>query len=126
MRASIAVPKSGRARSAARHRERTEARLPTRRLPQSTTRTSGYADRTTVGATTAANGNYAVASCGPTLGRHGNETIRAVIRTQGHQLVPFFCECSEAGCGQALWLALADYDEHARVGDPLLVEGHAC
>ena len=103
--ANIAVPKSGRARSAARHRERTEARLPTRRLPQSTTRTSGYADRTTVGA---------------------NETIRAVIRTQGHQLVPFFCECSEAGCGQAIWLALADYDEHARVGDPLLVEGHAC
>ena len=122
--ASIAVPKSGRARSAARHRERTEARLPTR-LPQSTTRTSGYANRTTVGAT-AANGDYAVVSRGPSLGRDGNETIRAVIRTQGHQLVPFFCECSEAGWGQALWLALADYDEHARVGDPLLVEGHAC
>jgi hypothetical protein len=125
MMANIAVPKSGRARSAARHRERTEARPPARRLPQSTTRTSGYANRTTVGAT-AANGDYAVVSRGLSLGRHGNQTIRAVIRTQGHQLVPFFCECSEAGCGQALWLALADYDEHARVGDPLLVEGHAC
>ncbi len=122
---SIAVPQSGRAHSAARHRERTEARLPSRRLPQSTTRASGYANRTTAGAT-AVNGGYAVMSHGPVPGRQGNETIRAVIRTQGHQLVPFFCECADAGCGQALWLALADFDRRARAGEPILVDGHAC
>jgi hypothetical protein len=125
MMVSIAVQKVGRARSAARHRERTEARLPSRPLPQSTTRTSGYANRSTH-ATTAVNGDHAVVPHGPALGRQGNEMIRAVIRTQGHQLVPFFCECSDAACCRALWLALADYDRQTLAGETILVDGHAC
>ena len=91
---SIALPQSGRARSAARHRERTEGRPLTRR-PQTTTRTSSSMNGTAAGAT-AVNSNYPLASRDPGLIRRGNETIRAAIRTQGLQLVPFFCECSDA------------------------------
>lgn len=120
---SIAVPQSGRARSAARHRERTEGRPLTRR-PQTTTRTSSSMNGTAGGAT-AVNSNHPLASRDPGLIRRGNETIRAAIRTQGLQLVPFFCECSDPRCGQALWIPLADYDERTRTDATILVEGHA-
>jgi hypothetical protein len=126
---SIAVPQSGRARSAARHRERTEGRLPTRR-PQTATPPSssmnGTAGRATPVNTTAANNGHSVASSGSALVRHGNDTIRAAIRTQGRQVVPFFCECSDSRCEQALWIPLADYDECTRAGQAILVDGHAC
>jgi len=60
------------------------------------------------------------------LSRQGNETIRAALRTQGRQPVPFFCECSDSGCGQTLWLPLADFDQHALTGNPILADGHPC
>jgi hypothetical protein len=123
MMVSIAVPQSGRARSAARHRERTEGRLPTRR-PRTTPDPSSSVNGTTARATAVADG-HSVAS-GPVVIRRGNDTIRATIRTQGRQLVPFFCECSDPGCGQALWMPTEDYDELSRAGRAILVDGHTC
>ncbi len=116
---------SGRARSAARHRERTEAHLPARQSRQITTPNTSYVNGRAAGATVVSS-DYPVPSRAPDLIRRGNETIRATVRTQGRQPIPFFCECSDAACGQALWLALADYDQHTQTGEPILVDGHAC
>ncbi len=54
-----------------------------------------------------------------------NETIRAAVRAQGRQPVPFFCECADLGCRQAIWLPLEDYDHHTQAGEPILADGHA-
>jgi hypothetical protein len=75
---------------------------------------------------TAANNGHSVASPGSALSRRGNDTIRAAIRTQGRQVVPFFCECADTRCEQALWIPLADYDERTSAGKAILVDGHAC
>jgi hypothetical protein len=115
---------SGRARSAARHRERTEA-PPARQPRQDTTRTTIYVNGTADGATVIGR-DYPAVPRTPELIRLGNETIRTVVRTQGRQPVPFFCECSNANCDEARWLALADFDHHAQTGEPILVDGHAC
>ena len=116
---------SGRARSAARHRERTEARVPTRRSRHARTQAISHSAGRTPAADTLGD-QCAVSLPKAELVRQGNETIRTTVRTQGRQPVPFFCECSQADCGQALWLALADFDQHALTGDPILADGHRC
>lgn len=106
----------------ARHRERTGAHPLVRRPRHSTTQKIRYVN----GTDAAVSDDYPVAARAPELIRQGNEAIRAAVRTQGGQTVPFFCECSDATCDQALWLALADYDRHAQTGEPILVDEHAC
>ena len=115
---------AGRTRLAARHSERTGAHPLTRRPRRSTTRKMRYVNGTDAAATVVRD-DYPVASRAPELIRQGNAAIRAAVRTQGGQTVPFFCECLAAACDQAVWLALADYDRHARTGEPILVDDHA-
>jgi len=115
---------SGRARSAARHRERTEA-PPAGRPRQTGARTTMYANGTAAGAAVVGS-DYPVALRTPERVRLENATIRAAVRTQGRQPVPFFCECSNGSCDGALWLPLTDYDQRAQAGEQILVDGHPC
>ena len=66
---------------------------------------------------------YETGSNAAGLVRRGNQTIRAAVRTQGSQRVPFFWECPRSACNEAVWLALDDFDRHSRSGEPILAHG---
>lgn len=39
-----------------------------------------------------------------------NKDVRTVAHADGFDRIPFFCECSDEGCYQPLWLTPGEYD----------------
>jgi hypothetical protein len=44
-----------------------------------------------------------------TLTRKGNEEIRAVVKADPGDRIPFFCECGRESCRRPVWLSLDEF-----------------
>lgn len=48
-----------------------------------------------------------------------DDKVRAVLRMDSGDRVPFFCECDRESCYQPVWLSLEEYDFMARCPQPI-------
>ncbi len=48
-----------------------------------------------------------------------NDLIRAAVRADASDRLPFECECGLAGCRERVWITLAEFDSQRDRRDPI-------